>query len=119
MKILVSGNDIIFFQEEFLSVFHFLKCSVDIATRDPEEKEDKKDSTTNHAKDKVKFFVVSVGVKVLSTDLIAIIEAISQNNRLISICSEGFSRPKYIFICTIIPPRKNRVINEVFLLGHL
>jgi hypothetical protein len=65
MQILVSGNDIVFVQKEFLSVFNFLEGSVNITARNPEKEENKEDRSTDHAEDEVKFLVVPEGVEVL------------------------------------------------------
>ena len=119
MEILISGNDIILSQEKFLSIFHFLEGSVNIAARNPKEEENKEDGTTDHTKDKVKFLVVPEGVEVLSGDLVSIIEAESLNNGLISIRTKGFSRPENILISAVIPPGEYGVVHVVFFLGHL
>jgi hypothetical protein len=118
MKVLVGGDDIIFGQEEFLGVFNFLKSSIEIAARYPEEEENKKDGTSDHAEKEVEFLVVPKRIEVLICDPVAIVKSKRLNLKLGSISSNGFSCPENILISAIIPPRKDGIVDEISFLGH-
>lgn len=75
MQVLVCGYYGVSLQENLLGVFHLLKGSVHITARHPEKHENQEDGSTYHAKDKVEFLIITIGVDVFSKDIVVIVVA--------------------------------------------
>lgn len=119
MKILMSGNRCIFLEKKLLSIFYLLNASVNTAEDSPKKQIKQRYSSTYHAKNKIKFFVIPVRISVVSIYIIISVKSISNYSSSRRISTECFTLPKHINISTIVPPWQYWVINKILFLRTL